>query len=107
MSGQLFDELSKALAAGASRRHLMRLLLASVTGGALVSRFGTASAASCAALAQICTQRGDRPCCPDGTCLPVGFNGAMLCSQACQTDSDCAALAPLGLPYCQNGHCSA
>lgn len=98
MDGRRFDDLAKRLAAGATRRGLVRALGGGLLGGAL-ARAGWASAAACQPPGGLClpharccagdcdrrTHRCPPPCGP-GTCA-----GCCDASGACRTDAAATA----------------
>ena len=122
MEGQRFDDLTRALTAGASRRRALRLLVGGMTaalGAALGRDRAGAQPPTCAAYGRVCSGTG---CCTTtGAACRCYANGHCRCvcpeGQA-QIDGACACLGggnpcpgglgavngccPRGNPACQN-----
>jgi hypothetical protein len=108
MDGQRFDRLARGLAAGTSRRGVMRGLAAAVTAGAL-ARVGRRQVSGQELLApgeqctstQQCDQFGGPQACADNG---IAEDGALNCCRiqagACIYDRDCC-----GMLYCVDGFC--
>jgi hypothetical protein len=91
-----FDELVRSLAAGASRRHVLRILVgASVTlGGAAVTQGAEAARRGFSAPKPPTDPLPCRPDCNGLTCGPNGCGGTC----ACPGGGNCICLATSGLP---------
>ena len=90
MAAHRFDELTKALATGASRRRFLKTFAAGTAGGVL-SLFAVRSAA-----ADPPTCRGNRNECPDGsccprdtTCCPIRQGNRVVSFDCCSDDEVC------------------
>jgi len=78
-----FDNLSKRLARGMSRRQAMKLFLSGVAGTALAALAGTADAAPKTCVTCVCGT--GKPCNPKSTtCTEIrGFPADQTCQEAC------------------------
>jgi hypothetical protein len=103
MDGQRFDEITKALATGASRRQILRGVVAGLVGALAsgLSREHAAAARRCKGAGGKCT--ADRDCCQDdparcadGKCCPK--------PRYCASTGTCC---PPGLKCCGDGECTA
>ena len=120
MESNRFDEFTKRLSTGISRRDLIKGLGSGVLGGALamLGRSG-ADARSCRGLGRVC--RNDANCCPNSTCQP-GAAGRKVCTCAaglkrcggacipvanCCTAADCQTGDQCHAPVCDGGMCGA
>jgi hypothetical protein len=78
-----FDELTKSLASGTSRRNLLKVLAMTVGGGAVALLSASSEAApkdSCRGAGQTCDEKRGRLCCPGLTCTPKKNNHGSICA---------------------------
>ena len=127
----LFDEISRILASGISRRSAFRLITDTVASGTAVSLLGAQQAHADSGELGFCDggckPSGNLPCEPGaGTCTNVGGGDTLckctgvnslcgdngLCCQPCPTDCcatgiDCCngTCCPANTPRCSSGHC--
>jgi hypothetical protein len=98
MKGQRFDALTRAMATGASRRRLLKIVLAGVAGGPLARRDGHVAAAQpkCREAGHPC--EGNQVCCEGLVCGPSGPGAANRCTPPGGCEAGCeqsvAATAP-------------
>jgi hypothetical protein len=93
MDGRGFDELSKAIAGGASRRTIIRMLTGGLIGGVATLAGGVgADAVTCRGDGRLCVQSANccsGTCCPDHRCLcrtspsPSCFANCGACGHDC------------------------
>jgi hypothetical protein len=104
MDEQRFDELTRALAGGTSRRRVLKGLtagLAAVAAG--ITGFGDAEAARrCRTVAQICRKRDD--CCAQD-CGPADSTGRRRCGLCPDGGELCGGECCSGEQFCLDGGC--